>query len=317
MSKRGNLRVKYVAAVLGIGACLTGQAFASDDVPVPRQSLDDAWWTGPIIANSPTPLPRGHAYIESYAYDVHTAHADGFGSQTFMLYGLADRVTVGVIPSFGYTRLSHGASSSRIGVGDFTLHAQYAVTKLNTDRGIPGTAIAIEESLPTGKYNRLRRESDGFGAGVHTTTLAFYAQDVFWLPNGRILRSRINLSRSFSGQADVSGLSVYGTSAGFRGRAKPGPSFAFDNAWEYSLTKRWALAVDVYYRRFGKIRVSGSDSHGVVHMTSGPSDTFAIAPAVEYSWSPNLGILIGTRVIPDSLNTTASVTPVIALSAFL
>jgi hypothetical protein len=31
-----------------------------------RQPLDDAWWTGPILAASGATLPRGHYLIEPY-----------------------------------------------------------------------------------------------------------------------------------------------------------------------------------------------------------------------------------------------------------
>ena len=39
------------------------------------QSLDDAWWTGPMLAASPNTLPHGHILIEPYFFDVKTAHA--------------------------------------------------------------------------------------------------------------------------------------------------------------------------------------------------------------------------------------------------
>jgi hypothetical protein len=35
-----------------------------------RQSLDDAWFTGPMLAPNATTLPRGHFLIEPYLYDV-------------------------------------------------------------------------------------------------------------------------------------------------------------------------------------------------------------------------------------------------------
>ncbi len=307
-------RRKCWAAATIFLACAAGHAMASEGT---RQSLDDAWWTGPVIANSPSILPVGHGYVESYAYDVRQPGMNAFGSQTFMLYGLADKLTVGVIPSFGYTRLANGDSSSRVGVGDLTLHAQYGLTTFDAKSGRPAMAVAIEESLPVGKFDKLDRVSDGFGSGAHTTTLAFYAQDIFWMPNGRILRSRINLSRSFSGAVDVSGLSVYGTDAGFHGKARPGSGFAFDNSWEYSVSRNWAVAVDLYYRHDGRTEVAGADNSGPVHLASGPSETFAVVPAVEYNWSANLGVLFGLRVIPTTQTTKASLTPVVALSVFL
>ncbi|MGH7646601.1 MAG: hypothetical protein ACREND_00675, partial [Gemmatimonadaceae bacterium] len=36
--------------------------------PAQRQSIDDAWWTGPMIAPSPGALSPGHFLIEPYFY---------------------------------------------------------------------------------------------------------------------------------------------------------------------------------------------------------------------------------------------------------
>ena len=314
MSRKAARRQTIIGAAMLL---VLGAVTAHADDAAPRQSLDDAWWTGPIIANSPNALPPGHAYVESYAYDARTAGANAFGSQTFMLYGVTKRLTLGVIPAFGYDRLAGGAGSSRIGVGDITLHAQYQLTHFDPQDAKPAIAVAIEETLPTGKYDKLGRTSDGFGGGAYAAGLAIYAQDVFWLPNGRILRTRINLSQLFPGRARVDGPSVYGTNAGFDGRATPGAATSFDNAWEYSVTRRWVAAVDLYYHHARRTRVDGAGPMGEVHLTNGPSDTFAIAPAVEYSWTSNLGVLFGTRFIVPGRNTHPSVTPVVALSAFL
>jgi hypothetical protein len=77
-----------------------------------RQSRDDAWWTGPIIANSAVTLPQGHYLIEPYLYDVISDDAESLGSLTFMLYGATDALTVGVVPVFGYNKGVDGARSA-------------------------------------------------------------------------------------------------------------------------------------------------------------------------------------------------------------
>ena len=198
-----------------------------------RQSLDDAWWTGPMLAPSAATLPRGHLLIEPYIYDVtkqgrfgsngarHGAsHSNSFGSPTCMNYGLINRLTVGMIPTFGYNEMSESPSSAGVGVGDLTLQAQYRLNQFHEGSWLPTTSIAVQETLPTGKYDRLGdRPSDGLGGGAYTTTIAFYAQTYFWIPNGRILRTRFNVLPAVSKSADVSDVSVYGTPAGFRGRA--------------------------------------------------------------------------------------------------
>ena len=46
----------------------------------------------------------------------------------------------------------------------------------------------------------------------------------------------------------------------------------------------------------------------------GRSDAVGYAPAIEYNWSPNIGLLFGVRVIAGGNNTRRSVTPAIALN---
>ncbi len=100
------------------------------------------------------------------------------------------------------------------------------------------------------------------------------------------------------------------------------PSIYVDAAWEYSLTRRWVLALDATYRHNGNTRTTGYDildSNGVrnppsIQLDSGASEVFAFAPAIEYSWKPNLGVLLGVRLIPPAHNTHASITPAVAIN---
>jgi hypothetical protein len=103
------------------------QAQAAPAPTVFRQSLDDAWWTGPMLASNATTLPRGHLLLEPYLYDVITEgfynangtrvsapHENGFGSLTYINYGLFNKLTVGVISVFGYNEVSSGPSSAAL-----------------------------------------------------------------------------------------------------------------------------------------------------------------------------------------------------------
>lgn len=304
--------------------------------PVVRQSLDDAWWTGPMLANTAATAAPGHFLIEPYLYDVigegrydgagarrGGAHANGFGSQTYVVYGLADRLAVGVIPAAGFNTVSGSPGSAGPGLGDASLLVQYGLTRFHAGSWMPATAVNVQETFPTGRYDRLGdRPSDGFGSGAYTTALSFYSQTYFWLPNGRILRMRFNVSQAFSSNVHVEDASVYGTAAGFRGSARPGSSFSVDAAWEYSMTRSWVLASDVFYRRGGNTRLTGTnllDANGVqnapgIQLSSGTSDTFGVAPAIEYSWTARLGVLLGARVVAAGRNTAATITPALAIN---
>lgn len=277
-----------------------------------------------MLANSAATLPRGHFLIESYLYDVVSTNqydqngarqrvprSDSFGSQSYLLYGLVDRFSVGLVPNFGFNTGSDGARSSRIGAGDLGVMTQFRLTGSDPYSRLPVVSINVQETLPTGKYDRLgSRPADGLGSGAYTTTLSLYSQKYFWLPTGRIMRMRLNVSQAYSGSAPIEDVSVYGTDAGFRGDAKPGQSTYINGAWEYSVTQRWVAALDATYRHARSTEVTGNTSAA----SSGPSDAFGLAPAVEYNLSGNVGVLFGTRIIAAGRNTAASITPAVAVN---
>ena len=173
---------------LGFAACVVTLAFAvpagADEA---RQSRDDAWWTGSLLAPSANTLPTGHILIETYVFDTRPygridAHGDlhdmprdnNYGSLTYLSYGLTDDVTIGMVPHFGFKKPAHGPDSTGIGIGDVSVQAQYRLTQFKEGGWMPTTAINIQESLPIGRYDRLdNKPSDGFGSGAYATTLSF------------------------------------------------------------------------------------------------------------------------------------------------
>jgi hypothetical protein len=128
---------------------------------------------------------------------------------------------------------------------------------------------------------------------------------------------RLNVVPSFSRNVSIQDVSVYGASAGFRGRAKPGAAVFVDAAWEYSVTKHWVLALDATYRHQGNTPVGGyniSDPNQPVRLNSGDTEAFGLGPAIEYNWKPTLGVLFGARGIPAGRNTALTITPAIAVN---
>lgn len=313
-------------------AALLSSHVSAHPAAAPMQSLSDAWWTGPLLAPNAATLPPGHLYLEPYLYDAMpyarfdargrprpTPSQHSIGSLTYLSYGLTHRLTVGLIPQFGYLLASNGASSASIGFGDLIVQAQYRLSAPDPHSGLPIASINLQESLPTGRYQQLRRLSDGFGSGAYTTTLSAYFMAYYWLPTGRILRTRLDLSYAVSSEVPLAGLSVYGTPAGFRGRAYPGNSIYADLGLEYSMTRNWVLACDLWVQRDANTRVTGSiaTSTSETYITaSGIGKLFYVAPALEYNWSARLGIIFGVRVAAAGRNEAATVTPIAALSYF-
>ena len=270
----------------------------------PHEPLGDAWWTGPMLAPSAGTLPPGHWLVEPYVYDIKTAHEDSYGSRAYVIYGLLDRFSVGVIPILGL--------NSGIGFGDLTAQAQYRLTQFQPGSWVPTMSVVVQETFPTGTYDRLGTHvGNALGAGAYSTTLGFYSQTYFWMPNGRILRVRLDLSQViYTTDAHVVDASVYGTGPGFLGHALPGLSSSADLAAEYSMTQRWVLALDAAYGWNGDTRVEGAN----VHLRTGWSESLALAPAVEYNMSSRVGVLLGVRFIDIGHNTTNSISPALAVN---
>jgi Putative MetA-pathway of phenol degradation len=330
---RASMHRQYLACALLAGSAAAVAAPAAAEAPT-EESFEDAWWTGPMLAANAATLPQGHVLIEPYLYDlISNGHFDAeggrhsgpyehdVGTQGYALYGVTDRLTAGIIPRFSYNEPAGAANGSGI-VGDLTLQAGYGLTQYQPGQRVPAIAVVVQETVPTGRYDRLERPSDGLGAGAWTSALALYSQDYFWMPNGRILRARLDLTYALSSSVGLRDQSVYDTPNGFRGRAYPGAGFTADAAAEYSVTRNWVLALDVLYQSNANTRVSGSllqpppAQPALVDFqsNSGWSYSIAFAPAIEYNWSSRIGTLLGVRIIEVGRNTAASLTPAVALN---
>lgn len=297
-------------------------------------SMSDAWFTGPMLANTAAAAPRGHMLAEPYLYDVTTQgsykpsgarqpapHQNSYGSLTYLIYALTDTTGIGFIPTAGYATAAGAPSSAGPGLGDLTFQIQHRITQTRPCHPIPTISLAVQQTFPTGRYDKLgTRPTNAFGAGAFATTPELLTQTWFWLPNGHIVRMRLNFADAFSSSVPVAGASVYGTTTGFRGTAHPASSLTIDNAWEYSLNRRFVLATDVYFRNTGSTRVIGSYAAtastpaSTIALNSGWSSTWYLAPAVEYSWKPTIGILLGLRITPAGRNTSDTLTPAIAIN---
>jgi hypothetical protein len=320
--------MRWKLLLILLGALLECAAQAA----MAEEQLDDAWWTGPIVAASAATLPTGHILLEPYIFDIDTnaafdqnghRHAVSnqhfFGSQTYLLYGLTNDFTAGIIERAVFRQSGDLSPATGVQQGDLTLHAAYRLTRFGTDR-LPDISIVFEETLPTGRYDRLDVSNDGAGNGVYSTALALYSQYYLWAPNGRIVRTRLDVTYTHSASAIVQDLSVYGSTDGFRGRVWPGDTLDVTVAAEYSITQRWVLATDLLYHTGanslleGIQPTAGTAAPEPVRGSTGNSYQVGIVPALEYNFTSRVGIIGGFRVLEIGRNISGSVTPVVGLN---
>lgn len=319
-------------------ASLAAVAAFADPVHAAQQSYDDAWWTGPLLAAGAGTLPRGHLLVEPYLYDARRiGRYDAGGkldrgsgphdlrSLTYALYGLTDRLTLGLIPRFGLDAGDPGTERSHAAAGDLGVHAHYRLCAYEEGHWRPTISLVLEETLPTGRYDRLgTHPGDGLGSGQRTTMYALYMQRYLRAPNGRLVRARLDLSYAHAGDVRLRDASVYGTAQGFRGYARPGDGAVADLAFEYSATRRWVLALDVDYEWNASTHVLGSYPAvppgampgAAVAQASGRSQGLYLAPAVEYNWGPRYGLIVGAKLSAMGRNTGAYAIPAVGINMF-
>ena len=321
------------AALAATALCLVSATAGAASIE--RQAMGDALFTGPLSAPNATALPKGHWDIEPYLIDsiqyasfdddwsqnnVEDSHA--LRSVTLLQYGLTDRLSIALLPTFGYNIPASGATSSGPQLGDMTLRAHYMLHKFTEGGLLPTVSLSYAQSFPTGKYDGLNGNvADGLGSGVLESTFGVFTQTYFWMPTGRILRTRLNVTYTTAlDDASVSGVSVYGTPSGFDGQIDTGDSYAVNLAFEYSLTRHWVPAIDIIYGHSDGASIRGVQAaNGLatpIRSTSGSSESISVAPALEYNWNGHYGVIVGANVVAAGRNTAATVAPQAALNIY-
>jgi hypothetical protein len=290
----------------------------------------EANFTGPLVTPAVNAMPAGMVNIEPYLVHTNTRGSyDNVGDRREgkpmvrqwqialpMTYALTDTHSVQVILNAARTS-GAGQHSDGLRMGDTTVRVQQRLKGPNADGTGLVLGLALAQRLPTGRYHRLDTNPlNGTGNGAMRTTFAFGAQSLYWLDGGRAIRWRGQLAWSPSpGRVRVRDSSVYGTDSGFRGFARLGQAWNASVAAEYAINPRWVLVGEAIWNRASAIDVTGTTadaSHDARRLA--PSQEFSLAPAVEYHFTPNTGLIAGVQFTVAGRNTADYVAPQVALN---
>lgn len=299
------------------------------------RTLDGVNFTGPLITPNPAGMPKGNAYVEPYLirtdsdrfYDGEGRRHDSPDSSAWLMvlpiaYGLGERVTAQVNLSAARVE-AEGARSRGFRAGDTTAMVQYALQKSNEDGTRPAISVSLTQRYATGSYDRIGGNPlNAQGDGVQRTSFGLGMQQVIWMPNERPLRWRAQLTASPSpARVALNDNSVYGTPDGFRGNYAPGSLLGVSAAAEYSFSSRWVGVFEVAASRQSDRRLSGyapgADGNAErVELRLPATRVVSLAPAVEYHFSPNVGLIAGVEFSVAGRNTGHYISPQIALGMF-
>lgn len=281
---------------------------------VPQPEVNGPWLTGPLLAPSPLVVPGGHWNIEPYLYA--TANLGTYDEnwrlqkneeilwsnalQPVIQVGLTDWMDVQIYPTlyYNYTR---GAGAWVF--GDFPLQFDFQLYQTSVSSWAPNVKFTIREIFPTGEYDELKlakKQTDLGGGGSYVTSFAVAFGDIYHVRGFHFLSWRLSLQYSFPAPVQLKGLNAYGGGEGTDLRYFPAQSAQVDLGVEWTLSQNWAFACDAVLNWAKGDAYSGvlgvvPDAAAPAPIGFGsPSFQYSLAPALEYNWSENLGLIFGS-----------------------
>ncbi len=276
-----------------------------------EKNQPQAWFTGPLLAPSSLIVPKGHFYFEPYIYI--TANTGTYNSkgevvksdtlwvnsfQPGMEVGLTSWMDIYITPALNYNYIDHHA---RWTPGDLDLTIDIQLYQSSLDEWWPNVKLSLREIFPVGKYDHLdpkKMGADIGGQGSYNTGFDLVVGKLIHF--GGIYFSTVRLSFFYSLPAAVhlKGFNAYGGGYGTNARFFPAQNLQVDFGVEVNLSQNWALACDVVGTWAGKDHFSGdpgtASGGGPATLGTGSSVQYALAPAFEYNWNANVGIIAGS-----------------------
>lgn len=295
--------------------------------PSPRATPN---FTGPLVTPAVNTMPAGLLNIEPYLIHTNTRGSydnDGHRREQHPMYrqwqiavpityALTDHSAVQVTLNASRTS-GAGRHSDGLRMGDTVVRVQQRLRAPAADGTGLVLALALAQRLPTGRFQQLDSNPlNATGNGAARTTVGLGAQQLHWLGNAHAVRWRSQLTWSPSpGHVRVRDRSVYATDSGFRGFARVGQAWNATLAAEYVLDARWVIVGEAIWNRASAIAVNGHDrhGHGVRHRVPAGHD-IGLAPAVEYHFSPSIGLIAGVQFTVAGRNAGDYVAPQAALN---
>lgn len=322
-------RLMLLPMLAASATCLAKDTHEAPMTQPPHSKVPTPWFTGPLLTPSPNVIPGGHFNIEPYVYyGATTARYDSgwhpvkvpkfsqFRVQVPIQIGLTQWMDFAITPQMIHS-WSQGSATTKFTdlPVQFDFQLQHDRPGLNWH---PGIRFTVKETFPTGKYQHLnpnKNKTDISGSGSFATGFAVVIGKLFHFTGVHFLNTRFSASYTYPAPVHVRGFNTYGGGYGTAGKVLPGNIFNFLFGAEYSMTHRWVLALDAACTVSSKTRFHGTPGFSAPLVpanvgsvpsnplgltgsseatTGGPASArFSLAPALEYNWNANLGIIAG------------------------
>ena len=295
---------------LGIFLLLTfGGAISAEETSIDLSKK--SWFTGPLIAPYGTIVPLGSFKVRSYLYYMtNTGFYDknwdskSRGNNFYSLIaqfqcflGLTPWCDLNIIPE---VICSSTSGQYYCNSGDLKVGIDFQLMQENYTPYFPGIKFSVREIFPTGNFQRFsprKENTDKTGEGTFRTELELILYKVFHLYGPHFLSLTASAGYTVNTAVNVHGFNAYGGGFGTCGKVLPGDQFQGILSFEITLNHNWALALDTVYKQQTRSQFFGTPGiyfNGKFAKVAPPSsEQVSFAPAIEYNFSKNFGIIAG------------------------
>lgn len=285
------------------------------------KKMINPYYQGPLLTPGAGMAPPGVGNIQPYVFvnDNYAAFNEdresvGLPSSQVNLNPLM-YITTGITDTMDCVVLIQGDANWQFGqsgggFGDVAAAVGWPILRQTVH--LPAIKFNIGEVFPTGKYQHLDSHLlNSTGGGSYQTTFSLgVAKLVLWTTSHPV-NLRWYCGYTIQTPVQVRGFNSYGGGSDTKGTVHPGSIFATDLGIEVALTQKWVFCTDFVYKAASPTRFFGTSTHPV---GNGSADNLSICPGLEYSWNPNLGILVGAWFSVYGRNSNNFASAIVSLS---
>lgn len=270
------------------------------------------FYTGPLLAPSAHTVPKGLFNVQPYLFwqktygeydrkwkQQHIASSVSLQSLSVIQYGLTDFMDVNVLVQGWYKQ---SGNQHYYSLGDTQVSVGFQMLRQFVYSAWPACVIEVGTTFPTGRYEHLspmKNGTDSGGGGSYSTSISLNLQKNFNKIFRKVINPldfhpflfRLSAAYNFPSRVEVEGLNTYGGTHQTKGKITVGNTFVCIFAWEYSLTEHWVFATDWQYTASRSTNFAGTN--GGESIGSPASQSWSVAPAIEYNINSNAGVLAG------------------------